>query len=98
MYDISYKDMPRWQADDKAINDLQHYVGDKAFIALREEADKITDKKGWGDINHSLAFIGVRGYPVHAFGRRYCLAAYRDWMHSGDDAVATDDHGYQMKA
>lgn len=92
-YEITYKDLPRWQADDKAIEDFKFFVGDKTFNILREEADK----GNWRDINNSCGFIGVKGYPVHAFGRRYCLTAYREWMHEGDDAVMTDEQGFKLK-
>lgn len=96
MYDISYANLPRHLADDKAIDDLKSYVGDKPFAVLLQEADTINTDKDWQSFNNMLGFIGVRGYPVHAFGRRYCLTAYREWMHSRNDPVPTDAHGFTI--
>lgn len=98
-HEVSYKGLPRWQADDKAIDDLRHYVGEKTFKVLREEADQCTTVKHLREINAAMAFAaGVQGYPFHAFARRYMLTAYREWMHTGDDAQQTDEHGFPIKA
>lgn len=94
---VSYKDLPRWQADDKAIEDARAYVGEKVWKAIREAADEcltIRDLKGF---NMSVAFAGVQGYPFHAICRRYCLEAYRAWMADGDDSTPTDAWGFSVK-
>lgn len=91
--------MPRWQADDRALDDLKEWLTDKNWQIFREEAEKVTDAQGWITINNSFGFIGVQGYPVHAFGRRYCLIGYRDWMHSETDGgpIETDAQGFVIK-
>jgi hypothetical protein len=96
--EIDYKGLPRYVADDKAIDDIKNYChGSKAWEILREEADRAKSAKDWKEIYIAMNLAGIEGYPAHAFGRRYCLTAYREWMHSKDEQpVTTDEQGFKL--
>lgn len=97
-YTRHYAGMPPAQADAKAIADAKEYLGPKAWEALLYELGRANEYglEGWKDIMRALAFIGIQGLPVHALGRAYCLAGFREWMHSGDKPVMTDEKGYPL--
>lgn len=102
-HEISYARMSPKEADEKAIADIREYLGPRAWAALLKEAEKanvydvVNDGyDGWTQINHALAFCGVQGYPVHAFGRAYCLTSFKNWMRGGDDPVPVDEQGYPI--
>lgn len=84
----------REEADLAAIHDMRNYLGDEKFGLLV----RVTKEPGLtiGKLSFLMEFAGVSGYPSHAFCRRYCLDLYREWMHSGDDAVPTDSKGFPI--
>ena len=87
----------RRQKDDKAIADIQSYLGEKAWKVLLEEALKVQSGNDFQQINIAMSFAGISGFPVHAFGRRYCLVGYREWMAKPDEegkSFPTDEHGF----
>lgn len=88
-----YIESDRNEADALAIADIREYLSSKQWQVVREMAEL-------GNIdmvNLGLGIAGVSGYPFHAFCRKYCLEAYRTWMHGGDDAVRTDEDGFTIK-
>lgn len=97
-YDVSYKGLDRVTADKKAIKDIFLYVGDtEKMQVIIDLAKACRTAKEVQALNMSLAmFLGVSGYPFHALARKYCLAAYREWMHDGTDSVPTDEEGFSL--
>jgi hypothetical protein len=98
---ISYKDLGRDEADAKAIADIEEYCGAKFYEVLLAET-KVVEDIGTGEafqqLNIAMAFAGIKGFPIHAWGRRKCLKAYRAWMADGEDGVETDEAGYTVEA
>lgn len=95
----------RKQNDADALQECRDYLGPKAWEAVLFEAGRADGydaanggHAGWVMMTRALAFCGVRGYPVHAIGRAYCLEGYRSWMADGKDAVATDAEGFPIEA
>lgn len=91
-YTQSYAGLSRKEADDRAIEDAKDYLSDRQWQTVLA----LCEGGSIGALDFGLSIAGVRGYPFHAIARRYCLAAYREWMHSGDDAVLTDDEGFAL--
>lgn len=98
-YDTSYKHLPRKEADEKALEDIKEYLGEEIYnnFVKEIEAGIATGDVTAKTINMYFGFAGISGYPYHAFCRKYCLASYREWMHSGKDPVQTDENGYTIK-
>ena len=97
--EISYKGLPREDADKAAIQDIREWLSQEAMETLVHTAGRATDAQGFSAINFALSFAGVSGYPVHAFGRRYCLEAYRAWMAEPDEegvSYPTDEQGFKL--
>lgn len=86
----------RRQKDDKAIADIQSYLGKKTWEVLLGESEKVQTGNDFQQINIAMSFAGISGFPVHAFGRRYCLVGYREWMMEGEDGIPVDAHGYRI--
>jgi len=80
--------------DEAAISDTKDYLGEERFNFLVSEMEKAKTAEWINQMNIAFAFAGISGLPFHAMCRKYALKAYREWMHSGDDAVVTDEHGY----
>jgi hypothetical protein len=95
-YNINYNGLTRYQADEKAIEDIREYLTVKQWDIIMQSVGQMNaDKeKSFQAINFMLSFTGVQGYPVHAFGRRYCLKKYREWMASEPDPIITDEEGF----
>jgi hypothetical protein len=98
-YTTSYKGcFSRELADDMAIGDIKEYLTPQQWTALLELARQVNNgETGFPSINFGLSIAGVSGYPFHAFSRHFCLLAYREWMHTGDDAVMTDSAGFALE-
>jgi len=81
--------------DEAAINDTKNYLGEERFAFVVSELEKARNAEWIEQMNFALSFAGVSGLPFHAMCRKYALTAYREWMHSGDDAVLTDERGFR---
>lgn len=92
-YDISYENLPREEADAKALADIVEYLGQKKF----DEITTWLSKAPFTTVNFVLSFLGIQGYPFHAYCRKYHLAAYREWMAGDDDPVPTDEQGFPRR-
>lgn len=105
-YNTNYSSIPdRTKKDEKAIQDIFDYIGsnqefrDILMVELGKCAERGT-AKAFAQMNFTLSFAGISGYPVHALGRKYCLESYRAWMHDttdGNEAVLTDEQGFPIK-
>lgn len=90
--------------DDKAIADIKSYLkghNPNAWRVLLEEARKVRTADDFQSINYAMSFAGIHGFPVHAFGRRYCLVGYREWMMrdaDGAPGIPVDEHGYRIES
>lgn len=94
-YDVSYKGMSRAEADTKAIKDIQEYLTPKQweiFMGMVANPDTTIHT-----LNMSFGFVGVSGYPFHAFCRKYMFDKYVEWMTTGEDAVKLDAEGFTIK-
>ena len=94
---ISYADIEdRDQRDWAAIKDIKDYLSEKQWDVFCEEARDTHTAQDFQKINFYMGFVGIEGFPVHAFGRRYCLEAYRAWMMSseGGDPILVDEQGF----
>lgn len=102
-YDISYKGMNRTEADAKAVQDIKDYCSEKQWNALLEYAH-------WVEVGHKdfsfkrlkfmmQMFVGIQGYPIFAFGRTYCLKAYRAYMADDSEGgpIETDEQGFSKE-
>jgi hypothetical protein len=90
----------RRKKDDKAIADIKSYLGKKTWKVLLGESEKVQTGNDFQQINIGMFFAGISGFPVHAFGRRYCLVGYREWMATPNNdgpGIATDEHGYRIE-
>ena len=97
-YEVNYADIGNRAArDDAAIADLRAYVSADAFTFLVEYAEGATLAEHIPPLRFALSTGGISGLPFHAFCRRYCLAAYRAWMHEGEDAIHTDEQGFPLQ-
>lgn len=93
-YTKAYTTGERETRDARAIADIQDYLTPKqwnTFLQIAGDPASTADM-----INAAFGFVGISGYPFHAFCRHYMLTRYRDWMHAGDDAVQTDDDGFPI--
>lgn len=96
-YEISYVDMPPVIADEHALKDIQEYLTPKQWDAALELAAEVAaGRTEFGAVRMGFTIVGVSGYPFHAFCRKYCLEAYREWMHAGPNAVMTDSQGFPL--
>jgi hypothetical protein len=93
---ISYAGQSRTDADAAAIKDIQEYLNAKGWETLMKMvADpEVTIQT----FNSAMGFAGIKGYPFHAFCRKYRLADYRAWMSSDPDPVPTDAEGFTLEA
>jgi len=94
-YDVSYRHLSREKADENAIKDIKEYLTPEAWDILMQGVGN--PNTTIDHVNMSFGLAGVQGYPFHAFCRKYLLKKYREWMHSGDDAVMTDEQGYSLE-
>lgn len=98
-YTTSYAGMNRKEADEKAIADMRDYLGNDRFESIVAAID-VAKQSGPIPVHSIRAQLellaGITGYPLGAFCRRYFLEDYRAWMHSGDDAVMTDEEGFPI--
>lgn len=94
-YNTDYKGLPRGEADKKAIQDIRDYLSQEQWDCFMQGVGdpKMTIK----GLNFAFGFVGVQGYPFHAFCRKYVLDKYRAWMASGDDPVQTDAQGFTIE-
>jgi hypothetical protein len=83
--------------DEAAISDTKDYLGEERFGFLVAELEKAKAAEWINQMNIAFSFAGISGLPFHAMCRKYALAAYREWMHSGDDAVMTDERGHRIE-
>ncbi len=87
---VSYADLPTSELKDSAARvDMMGWLSPTQWAALRDIADVAKD---FTYVACCLEFMGVSGYPVHAFGRAYALRQYRAWMHA--DGIRTDAQGF----
>jgi hypothetical protein len=94
-YEVNYATIENNAArDEAAISDTKDYLGDERFEFVVGQMQLAKNAEWIAQLNIALSFAGVSGLPFHAMCRKYCLAAYREWMQSGDDAVVVDEHGY----
>jgi hypothetical protein len=94
-----YLEGTREEKDAEAIKDIKEYLSQEQWDAIMQGAGAVLQKApGWDfqSINFMFGITGIDGFPVHAFGRRYCLEQYKQWMRSGDDAVPVDDQGFTI--
>lgn len=91
---ISYSDLPRAEADVKALADIQEYTSPNQWEVIMEAVDDPTTTIA--QLNVYFGILGVSGYPVHAFFRKYRLADYRAWMAEGTPSIATDEEGFRL--
>lgn len=86
----------RNDADRAALIDTVRYIGGRRFRKVIRAAKTHADPSRY--VNMLLSFMGVSGYPYHAFCRRYCLQAYREWMAEDSDgpAIQTDPNGFPL--
>lgn len=97
-YSISYAHPSREEADEQATKDIQEYISSEGWDALQQAVGQVNaGVLSIQALDQLMGFAGVRGFPFHAFCRKYCLKAYREWMGSGDDAVQTDEKGFRIK-
>lgn len=80
--------------DAQAMADARDYLGETRWAIIE---DLLRDPKQSIDrLDFYLGFAGVSGYPFHALMRHYRLEEYREWMHSGDDGIMTDERGFPL--
>lgn len=86
---ISYSHLPRLEADKKAIEDSKRWLksffddGESVWeqiLVLCGQVDQRGTNDAFQSLNIDLDFVGIRDYPVHAIGRKYCRKAYAAWM------------------
>jgi hypothetical protein len=91
-------DGTREQLDERALNDIREYLGDKEkydyLVSFAEAIDG--EKRTVQHLNFAMAFAGISGRPFHAFCRKYCLEHYKNWLRSdvGGEPVEPDEHGF----
>ena len=77
---IDYKD----KTDDDAVADIREWMSDKQWDALCTMRDQcLRDLVPFDMIVMGLEIAGVKGFPVHAFGRTFCPEQYNVWI-NGD--------------
>lgn len=75
---ISYKDEPN--ADEKAVADIREWCSEEQWLRLCEIRDEVLNGNArFSFIVIALDFMGVRGFPVHAFGRTFCPVQWQAW-------------------
>lgn len=93
------------EIDEKAIEDIKEYLGSVSregcslfqdFVKLAEIVESRQGKSTVQSLNMQFSMAGVTGRPFHAFCRRYCLQAYREWMGGGSDPIETDERGFRL--
>lgn len=77
--------------DRAAMRDLKAYLQSNQWDAIMTQITR----PDFQTVNILLSFTGVEGFPVHAFGRKYMLKQYRQWMLEG--GIATDEYGYKIE-
>lgn len=98
----NYKKLDNAAADAKAIEDIKEYLGSinpevfDMFVELATAIEARDPKYKFGSLNMQFGIAGVSGYPFHAFCRKYCLQAYREWMGGGSDPIETDANGFNL--
>lgn len=101
-YERTYAHIQDRKAKDaKAIDDIREYCWPELWDALLVESGACRERgtaEAFQQLNIAMAFAGISGFPVHAWGRKHCLAAYRAWMADGKNGVATDDQGFPPEA
>lgn len=83
------------ESDVRAISDIKAYVGhaSESWEILLVEAGKVEalgTNEAFNDLQLAMSFMGIGGYPVHAFGRKYCRTAYKAWMAAGNVKIDED--------
>lgn len=91
-YSRHYIGNSREELDASAVKDIKEYLTEKQWDIMMQAVGGET----WQTVSHCLAFAGVGGYPVHAFGRAYMRVEYRAWMASGAEPIYTDRFGYAI--
>jgi hypothetical protein len=83
------------EIDARAIQDIAGYLGDDRFqvliSAFRDPERTIMS------LNFLCGFAGIRGRPFFAMARKYRLADFREWMHSGSNPIQTDESGHPIQ-
>ena len=96
-YEIKYNETTREANDERAIQDAREYLGKETFELVEQAMIEIETAEDFGELELVLRLqAGLSGYPVFALARKHCLAPFREWMHTGDDAVLTDEQGYSL--
>jgi len=94
---ISYMQGTREERDEQALKDIRGYLSDKQWDALM---DCVKRGAKVPELNFYLSFMGIEGYPVHAFLRKYRLAEFRAWMHEDNLdhglSIMTDEQGFPL--
>lgn len=97
-YNTDYRSLSKEDADIAALKDIESYLGEEKYQNLVKgvELDYAKGELSAERLNFLFGIAGISGYPFHAFARKYMLDSYRGWMHSGEDAVQTDEKGYTI--
>lgn len=96
----------RKEKDDRAIKDIEEYLGTEKFKSVIEmveklKANNISDSDKIRHLNFAFGMMaGITGYPFHAFCRRYMLKEYRAWMADPSEglSIQTDEEGHPVKS
>lgn len=76
-YTMDYSELPEDQKIDKAIKDIEEYMGEKAWSKTMELVQD--PQNSCQALDFYLSMMGVKGYPVHAFMKRYRATDYQAW-------------------
>jgi hypothetical protein len=82
------------EIDARAIKDVVGYLGDERFQVLIEAFHD--PERTIMSLNFLCGFAGIQDRPFFALARKYRLADFREWMHSGPDSIQTDESGYPV--
>lgn len=87
---VKYDDKDRKVNDSRAIADSKRWIKGGFFkngeelweqiLVLCGETNQCGTANAFQSLNINLDFVGIRDYPVHAIGRKYCRKAYAAWM------------------
>ena len=80
---ISYKGLPKDEADRKAVADIREFLQPAQWEALQMLVNNL--KCDCELIDAALHMTGISGYPVFAFIRLMRPNEYQDWFNSRPD-------------
>lgn len=91
---IEYSSLSRHERDALALQDMHAWLTQPMWDELVRFAGEVKFGKDFDFLYNLIGLVGVSGAPVGAFGRTFCLLAYREWMHTGEPPVLTDEDGF----